>query len=401
MTAICSGGGPSQARAGFGETVALTASAIGATLNNIPTPWAVAFAGALGLVTYDLSTFCTVDPPAVPTFTAADLTALVSLNDFDAFLTAQQKLRDLVGAYQWYNLCQCTSGVTPAPPTPPTAPTGAPQINPPGTGGSYPSGTPCQSFRVAPPMLSGSHTYTFGPYPLDGGTYGTVTAVNPTTPPTGADFTCVMHWLNASGTFLGFIFIETRDPLAGSSQFSAAGPAPNGATQFQFDCLVNTVAYGGSPFVADVEIYCGSTPGVPGNGVQPTPCPTDPFTALLLNQILQLVTLIQRELSPFSYITGPAHSGLSGTGTIAVQGILGLLANISVPSSTGEIVGTPNVRLPLGRVNMGTVDGYTDRTELVMDSQLILPSNAGLFTLVGYSLEPGVTMTLTEIVRES
>lgn len=114
-----------------------------------------------------------------------------------------------------------------------------------------------------------------------------------------------------------------------------------------------------------------------------------------------MVTLIQRQSVPFAYVSGTTHSGLTGTGTLSVSGILGLLVNAGVPTSTSDIAGTPDVRIPIGRVNFGTADGYRDRDQLVTDSQVVFPAVAGLYTVIGYSLEPGVTATFTELVRES
>jgi hypothetical protein len=113
-----------------------------------------------------------------------------------------------------------------------------------------------------------------------------------------------------------------------------------------------------------------------------------------------MVTLIQRQSAPFGYISGTLHSGLSGTGTVAVQGILGLLLNISIPSRAGALAGTPVSSYDVGWVNFGTSSGFEIKRLLRSDSQLVFPGVAGLWTLVGYTLLPGVTMTLTELRRE-
>jgi hypothetical protein len=147
-----------------------------------------------------------------------------------------------------------------------------------------------------------------------------------------------------------------------------------------------------------VDVYC--------DGVQPgqtnTPCcPPDPILTAKLDAILQLVTLLQRQVAPFAYVSGPVHSGLSGHGSVSVSGILGMLAELTVPDSMGLIDGSPQVHLRPGRVNFGTADGYEDRHELVLGAQLIFPDVAGVWTAVGYSLADGVELTLTEILRES
>jgi hypothetical protein len=113
-----------------------------------------------------------------------------------------------------------------------------------------------------------------------------------------------------------------------------------------------------------------------------------------------MVTLLQRQAAPFAYVSGPVHSGLTGTGSFAVQGILGLHASASGLSGIGLRVGTPDVRLEIGRLNLGTSDAYSDRVQLVLGDQVVFPAAAGLFTVVGYTLEPGVTLTVTELLRE-
>jgi hypothetical protein len=113
-----------------------------------------------------------------------------------------------------------------------------------------------------------------------------------------------------------------------------------------------------------------------------------------------MVTLLQRQTAPFAYVSGASHTSLSGTGTVAVQGILGVLLNVSIPTRAGEVVGTPDTRFSVGWINFGTADGYGPRQFIESDSQVLFPAVNGIWTIVGYSLLPGVTMTLTELIRE-
>lgn len=392
---VCSSGA-SQQKSGIGQDIALTTSAIAALLNNVPTLWAVPLAALVGTASYHLSTFCTVDPPSMPTFSTGDLAALVSLNDFDAFLAAQRKFRDLVDIYAWYQMCECASVTTPAPPSPPADPGGL-VINPPVVSPPFPNG-PCATYHFQG-TTNDSNLPAHPPYfALNGATYveltGTFSSPTTATNSWGGG----IYWINASGTQIGAgagIYVTTT-----VNQLSYTASPPSGAVAYGFFWGNN--GFPPSPalnWTLDVNVYCGSAPGSP-NGVVPQPCQTDPSIQLVLSQILQYVTLIQRQAVPFAYVTGTVHAGLTGTGAFNVQGILGLLANITVPTSTGEIAGTPSVRIPIGRLNMATADGYEDRCELVTDSQLVTPPLMSLFTVVGYSLEPGVTMTLTELVRE-
>lgn len=100
MPALC-GGGTSSARSGFGASVAVGIAQIAALLNNVPTPLAFAAAGYLGLVGFELSTFCNTDPPAAPTISGGDWAALLSVSDPVSHLAAVSKFQNLFAANLW------------------------------------------------------------------------------------------------------------------------------------------------------------------------------------------------------------------------------------------------------------------------------------------------------------
>ncbi len=396
MTALC-GGGPSGLQPGKPEDIVLTTSAVAALLNNIPTAWAVPLAGALGLLSYHLTTFCTTDPPGYPTFSAGDWLLIYTADPSPAGHTARQKLVDTIDTYLWYQMCQCTSTTTPSVPTGPSAPTDAPVVNPPTVGPAFPTGSPCGSYVSAGNSADTTVAQDSVRFPIGTATLIT-THLDPPLTFTGSQcFEIDLLYRNASGTVIG------GGGTGGSTTgyFASRSLAvPSGTATYEFHMNHTACAYTPS-FAYDfsASVYCGSSPGDTGGPV-PQPCLPDPMVQIMLERILELVTLIQRQNAPFAYISGTAHTGLTGTGTLSVSGILGLLVNASVPSSTSELAGTPDIRLPIGRVNFGTSDGYRDRDQLVTDSQVIFPSTAGIYTIVGYSLEPGVTATLTELVRE-
>jgi len=124
MTALC-GGGASQARPGFAIVQYVGPAALGAMLNNIPTPWAVAFAAYVGLITYDLASFCTTDPPSDPGLTGRDFTDLVNVTNPFSF-AAKTKIQQWIGHNLWWNFCQCSAVPTPPAPAPLAPPSGLP-----------------------------------------------------------------------------------------------------------------------------------------------------------------------------------------------------------------------------------------------------------------------------------
>lgn len=397
MTALCSGG-TSSPNPGLGDVVTFTAAGLAALINQIPLPFAVAFASYLQPKAYHLADFCGTDPPGYPTFTADDFINLLSLNDFDAFLAAQRKLYDLVDTWVWYQSCHCDVGSTPAAPTPPSEPSGMPQINPPSVGAPYPTGQPCYSVDFSIDGDTG-HYYGSEPRnPLNGATFvdWTTSHSEPVTNPVAVSGYNLI-WLDSSGfatgSGAGTVWRQTGETL------HATATPPSGAVAWTTDYQITG---GAGPFgrgTGHADFYCNTTPGGAG-GTGYSPCQPDALTQTLLTQILALVTLIQRQAVPFAYVSGPLHSALSGTGTVSVQGILGVLLNVSVPSRAGEIVGTPDTRFDVGWINFGTADGYSDRQFIQSDSQVVFPKVAGAYTLVAYTLLPDVSMSMTELVRE-
>jgi hypothetical protein len=113
------------------------------------------------------------------------------------------------------------------------------------------------------------------------------------------------------------------------------------------------------------------------------------------------VTLLQRQTTPYAFVTGTAHSGLTGHGTIAVSGITGLLVTLtSVPAGWGSTTDVPRRLIPkVGAIQFGTSSGEDDERQLHYETQLVLDPPAST-TVVDYSFRPGITATITELLRE-
>jgi len=398
MTALC-GGGTSSNRPEFGDAIYMGPAAIAALLNNIPVLWAVPLAAFIGHVTYNLVQFCSTDPPAVPTFSAQDAVDMFNVFDPVANIPAAAKFQDLIGAYLWHQVCQCDTTATPLPPTPPAAPTGMPAINPP----QLPSG-------VAAPCLVQSRSATIGPagandlfesvQPLPAGT--TFITLDGDWSPSEADtphpnFNIQIQFFNASGggTSPGNISILETTLVPKITHAEVA--TPTGATQFRW--ATNS---SGTPratlFQATVRAYCGGTSSHPGTS---TPCTADPALQSQLDAILQLVTVIQRQLAPFAYVASTAHSALTGHGHFAIQGLIGVLIEItSSGSAVGTTDGDPDTVWQVGWINWGNADGSSERIFISTTPQTVFVPVAGQYTRLGYTLLPGVTATITELVRE-
>jgi hypothetical protein len=231
--------------------------------------------------------------------------------------------------------------------------------------------------------------------------------------PQGATSILLHYTVGASGVAGAFVELDYffyaelgLVNLTGSNSTSAVAGATSSTTIIipSGTAAVTIVGASGStsgtpPSISvsgSADVYCG---GLPGQTQSPC-CPPDPILTAKLDQMMQLLTLVQRQAAPFAYITGPAHAGLTGNGSFSIGSCLGLLLNVSVPTRAGREDGTPVTIFDCGWINFATADGYTERFFVSSDSQVVLPRLPGIFTLVGYSLAPDVTITATELLRE-
>lgn len=395
MTAFCSGH-PAQAKAGFGAFVYMGPAALGAMLNNIPVAWAVPLAAYLGAITYDLATFCTGEPPTMPTITAADVFNLIAIENPVGHAAAVAKFTDLIGAYAWNSFCECTVVATPAAPAAPAAPTGLPNINPTLPGVPVPS-RPCATFQSDQRSISSSTaTSILGPFLAPPGATGFLVTID-----------------HVSGGSSGLTSYEpqwTSTPVfSGAAAFGGAygGGTAYHSTNFisgasvgrPYGWLTMRVASGTVVGSMRLEYFCGGAS--PTSPIANCDCPPDPVLSAQLQQILDLVRLIQRQGVPFAYVPGAAHTGLSGNGSLSVQGLLGVQVDITtLPTSYGREAGTPEELFDLGFVTFGTADGHRSSHRIEHDQQLVVPAAAGLYTTLGYTLRPGVVVTVLELLRE-
>lgn len=427
MTVLC--GGPSQAKKGIDRYVYMTSSTAGALLNNIPTKWAVPLAAFLGSATYDMTQFCTTDPPAMPTITALDaVNILTSISNPLTGLASLQKITDLVKIYLWYQACECASVATPAAPSPPSQPTDWPAFDP----GYLPQPTAAKCSTIAAsrhfgpfPVTQGGSFDIFIPGTGDRGAPASNAPNNLSLPlPVGAS-TAVITSTHTSVTGdtlsnFGFPFVaynaagsavasSTNNALGDDGRTRSAGipltktttvVIPSTATQWRFvaqwSANSNT---GNGDMTVSIDFYCGgANPGVP---VGPC-CPPDTTLAAQVLEILDAVTLIQRQIAPFAYVNGPIHSGLSGNGQIAIaKALLGLRVQLTtIPSRSGRVVGDPDHVFDVGEVSLGDADGWFYTRRIDRETLVWTPKDAQLATLIGYSIPADTVARVTELVRE-
>jgi hypothetical protein len=123
--------------------------------------------------------------------------------------------------------------------------------------------------------------------------------------------------------------------------------------------------------------------------------------SIKLAYIENYVTLIQRQGVPFGSIPGALHTGLSGAGTLAVQGLLGVsIESTTIPAYLSGSMAPVNSYFRLGEIAFGTTDGWQRRQVITHNPHLILPIG-GNVTVIAYRFVEGVVANILELVRES
>jgi hypothetical protein len=391
VTAICAGG-TSAPKVGAAAVVDYSAGLIAAIFAAYDLAWLIPVIPLVGLAPLTLSTFCATDPPAVPTFTSAETNALLQLQfgaDFDSGLA---KVKDLALNAIWYDACQCTAG-SPTPLAPPAPPAGTPITQFP----VAPTNQPCYSNTFTSVTATGGNTFRGG-FVVPAGLAPTAFLYHCVgTPGSGSvpgDFTWEFQQWDSTGatiqtdTFLVATPSQTVDHIV---------TAKAGVHSVNLQQNANTGNYTQAITGSRIDGYCGTQPGA----LQQPCCPPDPATQSYLDNILKLVTLIQRQIVPFAYVPGNVHAGLSGAGVLAIHGLLGIKIEITTDPTNLGVEGTsPALLFDRGFFTWGSPDGYPQSERLERTNQLSLPSRASAFTELAYDLHPGVVVTITELVRE-
>lgn len=391
MTALC-GGGSSSPSIGAAAVVTYSSGLIAIVLERYSLGWLQPVIPLLGLPPLILNTFCSTDPPAVPTFTAAETQALLGLQFGANFDSGLAKFRDLVLHAIWLEVCVCDVG-TPTPLTPPTPPAGTPIIQLP----PAPAQTPCQTSGPAPLDVGVGQSYSFRASIFWEGQ--NVTLLNlilgqDIFSGAGAAIDYTLEWTDHNG---GILASEVILVGAGTSSYSTTRLTYAGAVGAHLNVAYHS-GTGRELTRPILEGWCDYQ--VPG-GTQSPCCPPDTSTQAYLDNILKMVTLIQRQGVPFAYVDGTAHSGLTGNGEITFSGALGVRLHLTTyPARVGQLLGDPITLFDVGWIAWGNADGFGATERIRREFQLSFPAAAGAYTKLGYSLTPGVVATITEVLRE-
>lgn len=391
MTAAC-GGGTSAPDPGRAAVVEYSAGLIAAIFAAYDLAWLIPVIPFVGLVPLTLATFCGNDPPAIPTFTAAEVDALVNQKLGADWLSGLAKLTDLVLNAIWYDACRCTSGAL-VPFAPPVQPAGSPTYQPP----VPPNVLPCSTWSAVSSFCDTGSLFKGTAVP-DVGTFPTGVLLHMVGTDCGAGtpagtFNWVWTFKDASNATIA----TSTYSLTGSQTLDAFVAVPPGTVGVNLNHNQTSGSRGQQIIGSTAAFYCSSQ--VPG--AQQPCCPPDVATQATLDAILKMVTLIQRQAVPFGYVTGTVHAGLSGAGAVSISGLLGVkVAITTLPTPLGSEGTSPPKHFDAGWITFGTIDGFPQSYRLEHNPQVYLPSRCSAFTDLDYDLAPGVVVTITELLRE-
>jgi hypothetical protein len=391
MTAAC-GGGTSAPTIGSAAIVEYAAGLIAAIFAAYDLKWLIPTIPLVGLAPLTLSTFCASDPPAVPTFTQAEVNALLQLTPGADFASGLSKLKDWMLNAIWYDTCYCTSG-TRVPLVPPAQPGGSITVVQPS-----PIAAACQHDQSTVLTLTSGQSFSRGGgsgFRLRNATACRFTLIDTQNAAPGLQVTWALNW---EQTYPSFSVLHTDTYVLNPTQTMVLD-LPVWAGSDEVTIHVTAAAGAGSTDTSfTIDQYCGGA--MPGAKLQPC-CPPDVSTAATLNAILDLVRSMQRQAVPFGYVKSTVHSGLTGTGTFAVSRLLGLEMQVTAfPATKRQLSGNPNYVMDLGWLSVSEVDGMIQEKRVAQANYVWLPPAMQLADHINYFLQPGVTATITEIQPE-
>lgn len=395
MTALC-GGGTSAPKVGVAAVVDYTAGLLALKLVAYGLDWLVPVIPLLDLAPLVLNSFCASDPPTMPVFTANQVNALLNLQILSPdFQTGLSNFSALLQNVLWVDACRCTSGTL----TPPAAP-------------AQPAGTPVTQYPPNPTSGTCKHVSIPQAWQFAGNLDCAATVLNQwsnaqnvhirndlitipihtgqsltttwTIPPNAAysilipSSSVCMPFLNAGGVDLTGLVNPSSVTLTITSYY---------------DSVANVTNYG---FTYDV--YCSGAAGI----IPLNCCPQDPASQLMLQTAMQMLTLLQRYVLPFAYIQGTVHAGITGSGSFSVQSLSGIQTHVSAyPASLRTAGGFPTYIYDLGWLSILTADGLIDEHRLTRVDSVWQPRLMEEAITFGYFLNPGVTVTFTELQVEA
>jgi hypothetical protein len=400
VTALCPGGGASQPRPGIDLLQSLTAAGIIDLLVTGSVSWYAYIAAGVGYLAYNLTDLCATDPPPMPTLSAERLFSYVNEGEPQNSQALREDVYALLANYLWRQYCECVGGGTVAPFLPPPQPDGY-QSNDPQL--DRPAGTPCSTaptvFETKNFNAVGDIEWDFNPsssyvanaqwlrFTHNGG-YGSTPFVYPAT------HTLIFRPAGST-TVLGQYTWQQTAEIAGGSPETHQLIVPAGASTMRLLTHVDGISSRSFGMQWIPSWFCSAPPP----SLLTPCCPPDPALENLIIQVLRLEQLILDSLGgTFGYTKGAVHANLTGSGSLPVTGLRGVLVDVTQGTPTNpQLEGVPPYEWNLGWISLLTGDGFVDEKRLTRQHQVWQPALMPGATTVGYFLHPGVTATLTEL----
>lgn len=380
--------------------------------------WLLPVAILVDAFVLDAQTICATDPPPMPTFDSSDLPILaLGLLAPNAQVTLG-KIHDALSNWLWPQYCKCDNNQVPPPvaipppqgTTSPTSNSSAPCFTGAYTGlapvtpsATFPSGWQDVTEALLP-VNGQTHTLTDsgGSYPIYGIPAGVTSVSYVGQLPSSTGLGCSGDWAlcnistyNSVGTLLA-----NHDMTIGNSLPNCGiqwnFPLESGAVYWRGVSILHTGNYGTiiGQLSYSTQVWCGAG----GPGVSLNCCPPDPSIQIALQNILQLIQNLGGSAPP-AYHLGTVHSGLTGTGTITVKGIFGVKFALTTGVPTAiQFPGVPPYERSVGWCSILTGDGMIDETRITRQNQVWASALAPYATTIGYQLNAGFSMDLTELL---
>jgi hypothetical protein len=353
----------------------------------------IPIAAAVGVLSFEVPTFCASDPPPLPTITAQDAMDLLGLLGGTLPSPAvTAKWTQLISYYLWFKLCECSSVGTPAPSSstwPPGVGTNT-NVSNPATQACAHSNHP--SFPLSANPLNDMVFWSGG---VPHNPNATQLQIQCFDVGITQNTTVQLLYYDQNG---GQISITTLQVLlVGGPGFTLTIPIPVGTAtvQLRFSWAGAMDPAARMTWIADE--YCGGGPG----GLLEECCAPDTYTQALLTRIANTLDLVQRYGLPFAYVLGASHSGISGAGTFAISRLLGMRVTITSDTSSHPTTpGTPTYIWDLGWMSIENGDGMIDEVRITRTNQMWFSRLFPTSLTFGYYLRDGVTATFQEIEAE-
>jgi hypothetical protein len=114
----------------------------------------------------------------------------------------------------------------------------------------------------------------------------------------------------------------------------------------------------------------------------------------------QLGTLVQRYRLPFAVIPGAKHSGLTGSGSIAMSRLIGMRVELVGQPPDRVLEGQPPYLWDVGWMSVSDGGAMLQERRITRSRQDWLPPECAMANVFGYYCKPGVSLDITELEAE-